>query len=114
MSRYLRQTVLPQIGADGQERIATAHVLVVGAGGLGVPVLQYLAGAGIGAITLIDPDRVEESNLHRQPAYRQHPVGPGGLAVTEAKAERVISLPMSAYLDEAVQDRVIAAVAGFG
>ena len=52
--------------------------------------------------------------LHRQPAYRQHPVGPGGLAVTEAKAERVISLPMSAYLDEAVQDRVIAAVAGFG
>ena len=52
--------------------------------------------------------------LHRQPAYRQHPVGPRGLAVTEAKAERVISLPMSAYLDEAVQDRVIAAVAGFG
>ena len=52
--------------------------------------------------------------LHRQPAYRQHPIGPGGLAVTEAKAERVISLPMSAYLDEAVQDRVIAAVAGFG
>lgn len=51
--------------------------------------------------------------LHRQPAYRQHPVGPGGLAVTEAKAERVISLPMSAYLDEAVQDRVIAAVASF-
>ena len=52
--------------------------------------------------------------LHRQPAYRQHPIGPGGLAVTEAKAERVISLPMSAYLDEAVQDRVIAAVASFG
>ena len=75
MSRYLRQTVLPQIGADGQERIATAHVLVVGAGGLGVPVLQYLAGAGIGAITLIDPDRVEESNLHRQPAYRMKDIG---------------------------------------
>lgn len=52
--------------------------------------------------------------LHRQPAYRQHPIGPGGLAVTETKAERVISLPMSAYLDEAVQDRVIAAVASFG
>lgn len=52
--------------------------------------------------------------LHRQPAYRQHPVGPGGLAVTEARAERAVSLPMSAYLDEAVQDRVIAAVASFG
>nr|WP_314434092.1 DegT/DnrJ/EryC1/StrS aminotransferase family protein [uncultured Brevundimonas sp.] len=52
--------------------------------------------------------------LHRQPAYRRHPIAPGGLAVTEAKAERVISLPMSAYLDEAVQDQVIAAVASFG
>lgn len=89
MSRYLRQTVLPQIGADGQERIATAHVLVVGAGGLGVPVLQYLAGAGIGAITLIDPDRVEESNLHRQPAYRMKDIG---RAKVRASAQAVARL----------------------
>lgn len=89
MSRYLRQTVLPQIGTDGQERIATAHVLVVGAGGLGVPVLQYLAGAGIGAITLIDPDRVEESNLHRQPAYRMKDIG---RAKVRASAQAVARL----------------------
>ena len=75
MSRYLRQMVLPQVGPDGQSRIEAAHLLVVGAGGLGVPVLQYLAGAGIGAITLIDPDRVEETNLHRQPAYRMKDIG---------------------------------------
>lgn len=75
MSRYLRQMVLPEVGAEGQERLEAAHVLVVGAGGLGVPVLQYLAGAGIGRITLMDPDTVEETNLHRQPLYRMKDLG---------------------------------------
>ncbi|AMY69589.1 HesA/MoeB/ThiF family protein [Frigidibacter mobilis] len=72
MSRYSRQTLLPEVGAAGQARIGAAHVLVVGAGGLGVPVVQYLAGAGIGRITLVDPDRVEKTNLHRQPIYGPH------------------------------------------
>lgn len=70
--RYTRQVILPEIGASGQARIRAAHVLVVGAGGLGVPVLQYLAAAGIGRITLVDPDLVEETNLHRQPIYGGH------------------------------------------
>lgn len=79
MIRYARQQILPEIGAAGQARIAAAHVLVVGAGGLGVPAIQYLAGAGIGRITLVDPDRVEETNLHRQPIY--------GAALGQPKAQ---------------------------
>ena len=52
--------------------------------------------------------------MHRQPAYGGHPVGPGGLPVTEAKAERVLSLPMHAWLEEDTQDRIVQAVASFG
>ena len=75
MTRYARQMILPQIGAAGQSRLARAHVLVVGAGGLGVPVMQYLVGAGVGQITLVDPDEVAEHNLHRQPLYRMDQIG---------------------------------------
>lgn len=75
LTRFARQMILPEVGADGQARLAAAHVLVVGAGGLGCPVLQYLAGAGVGRITVIDPDHVEEGNLHRQPLYRMADIG---------------------------------------
>jgi len=78
--RYARQAVLPQIGDAGQARLAAAHVLVVGAGALGIPVLQYLTGAGVGRITLVDPDKVELSNLHRQPIYGRHIGQPKALA----------------------------------
>jgi molybdopterin/thiamine biosynthesis adenylyltransferase/rhodanese-related sulfurtransferase len=73
--RYVRQLVLPEIGEAGQARLAAASVLVVGAGGLGCPVLQYLAGAGVGRITIVDQDTVDESNLHRQPLYAMGDVG---------------------------------------
>ena len=67
--RYIRQTMLPQIGEQGQRRIAAASVLVVGLGGLGSPVAAYLAGAGIGRLGLCDSDTVSLSNLHRQVLY---------------------------------------------
>lgn len=73
--RYLRQTILPEVGADGQTRLAAACVVVVGAGGLGCPVLAYLTAAGVGRLVIVDHDRVEESNLHRQPLYRMNDVG---------------------------------------
>ena len=73
--RYSRQTILPEVGAAGQARLRGASVLVIGAGGLGSAVLQYLCAAGIGRLIIVDHDRVEESNLHRQPIYRMSDVG---------------------------------------
>lgn len=75
MSRYIRQTSFAGFPAGGQDLIGAAHVLVVGAGGLGVPVLQYLTGAGVGTLTLVDGDHVAETNLHRQPLYRVADIG---------------------------------------
>ncbi|AZO79533.1 MULTISPECIES: HesA/MoeB/ThiF family protein [unclassified Bosea (in: a-proteobacteria)] len=89
--RYARQIVLPEVGPEGQARLARARVLVVGAGGLGCPVSSYLVGAGIGRVLLVDPDRVEESNLHRQPLYRMGDVG--RLKVEAARAALVAYNP---------------------
>src|SRR5687767_5005505 len=73
--RYKRQITLPEIGIGGQEKIARARVLCVGAGGLGSPALLYLAAAGIGHIGIIDFDRVDESNLQRQVLFTTNGVG---------------------------------------
>lgn len=73
--RYLRQMRLPQLGELGQRRLAAARVAVIGAGGLGAPVLSYLAAAGIGEITVFDPDTVDVTNLHRQVLFTAEDVG---------------------------------------
>ncbi|KAJ5457728.1 hypothetical protein N7475_009116 [Penicillium sp. IBT 31633x] len=73
--RYGRQMIVSQVGLKGQLKLRSAKVLLVGAGGLGCPAAQYLAGAGVGTIGLIDGDTVEVSNLHRQVLHRTQNVG---------------------------------------
>jgi sulfur-carrier protein adenylyltransferase/sulfurtransferase len=83
-SRYNRQTILPEVGLDGQEKLQKAKVLIVGAGGLGVAVLPYLVGAGVGEIGIVDDDLIAVSNLQRQVIYKTTSVGRS--KVLEAKA----------------------------
>lgn len=71
MSRYARQEILPEVGAAGQDRLRAAKVLVIGAGGLASSVLPLLAAAGIGRLTIVDGDRVDRSNLHRQTLFAE-------------------------------------------
>ncbi len=75
LDRYARHIVLREIGGPGQIKLKTARVLVVGAGGLGTPSLQYLAGAGVGTIGIIDYDKVENSNLQRQIIHQDSAIG---------------------------------------
>ena len=75
IGRFARHIVLPEIGGAGQARLAASHVALVGMGGIGNPALQYLAAAGIGRLTLIDDDRVDESNLQRQTLFTPADVG---------------------------------------
>ncbi len=73
--RYNRHIILSEVGMEGQEKLKAAKVLVIGAGGLGCPVLQYLTAAGVGTIGIVDFDRVDESNLQRQILYSTADVG---------------------------------------
>ena len=73
--RYARHIVLAEIGGVGPARLIAARVLVIGAGGLGAPLLQYLAAAGIGTLGVIDHDRVDLSNLQRQVIHRTADIG---------------------------------------
>lgn len=75
LDRFQRQIIVPEIGGAGQVALAEAQVTLVGLGGIGSPVLQYLAGAGVGRLTLIDDGDVELSNLQRQTIYTQRDVG---------------------------------------
>ena len=81
LQRYARQIVLPELGQAGQQRLGQARVLLIGAGGLGSPAALYLAAAGIGTLGLVDHDKVDRSNLHRQVLHRDDRVG---MAKTES------------------------------
>jgi len=86
LTRYARQTALPGFGVEGQAKLRAARVLLIGAGGLGSPAALYLAAAGVGTLGIVDPDRVELSNLHRQILHGTADVG---RAKTESARERL-------------------------
>jgi molybdopterin/thiamine biosynthesis adenylyltransferase/rhodanese-related sulfurtransferase len=89
IDRYTRQVILPEIGEEGQAKIAAASVLCIGAGGLGCPALLYLAAAGVGRIGIIDFDVVDESNLHRQVLFTSDQKGKNK---AEAAKDRLLAL----------------------
>ncbi|HEX4014412.1 MAG TPA: molybdopterin-synthase adenylyltransferase MoeB [Candidatus Cybelea sp.] len=85
LRRYSRHLLIPEVGLQGQERLRAARVLVVGAGGLGSPSLQYLAAAGVGTIGVIDDDAVDETNLQRQTLFSPANVGQSKALVAAAR-----------------------------
>jgi adenylyltransferase/sulfurtransferase len=100
--RYSRHILLPELGLEAQERFSTASVLVVGVGGLGAPVAQFLAAAGIGSLILADPDRVDLTNLQRQILYATADVGTAKVA---AASDRLSAInPLVAV--EAIEGRL--------
>lgn len=88
-NRYSRQIVLPEVGITGQEKLKNAKILVVGAGGLGCPVLLYLASMGIGKIGIIDFDAVELSNLHRQVLFDTAQIGQNKATCAKEKLKKI-------------------------
>ncbi len=110
--RYLRHIVLKEMGAQGQQALLAARVVIVGAGGLGGPVLSYLAAAGVGRIAIVDDDAVELSNLQRQIHFQTEDVGAGKVERAAASARAInptIEIePVAARLDDANASDIIA------
>lgn len=90
-NRYIRQMILPGFGEAAQQRLSNARVLIVGMGGLGCPVLQYLAGAGVGTIGIVDADKVSLSNLHRQVLFDEADIGHLKVKVAAQKIRKLNS-----------------------
>jgi sulfur-carrier protein adenylyltransferase/sulfurtransferase len=94
--RYRRHLTLPEIGLDGQQKLLGAHILLIGVGGLGCPVAQYLAAAGVGTLGLVDPDRVDASNLQRQVLYG---TGDLGRLKVEVARDRIAAMNPDVRVD---------------
>ena len=89
IQRYSRQIVLKDVGTIGQKKIIKSKVLVVGAGGLGCPVIDYLSRAGVGNIGIVDNDKVNISNIHRQSLYNSKDIGKFKVSVLKKKIKLV-------------------------
>jgi adenylyltransferase/sulfurtransferase len=106
--------VLPEVGIEGQAKIRRARVLVIGAGGLGVPVLQYLAGAGVGVLGVVDGDVLDPSNLHRQTLYALADVGrPKALLAAERLKALNPEVDVRAHVERATAERLPALAADY-
>jgi len=89
LDRYARQIILPAFGGAGQAKLKGAHVAIIGAGGIGCPAITYLAAAGVGKLTIIDHDRIELSNLQRQPLFTDTDLGALKAEVAADAARRI-------------------------
>ena len=89
IERYSRQIVLKDIGTIGQKKIISSKVLIVGMGGLGSPVAEFLTRAGIGSIGIVDDDKVSLSNLHRQSLYNTSDIGKFKVQVAKVKIKKI-------------------------
>ncbi len=108
IERYARHIVLPEIGEEGQEKLLASKVLVIGAGGLGSPLLLYLAAAGVGTLGVIDDDVVDYSNLQRQVVHDTSAVGQDKVASAQARiAEVNPDVRVVAYRERLVRDRAL-------
>jgi molybdopterin-synthase adenylyltransferase len=111
--RYSRHILLDELGIEGQQRLLEAHVLVIGAGGLGSPVLMYLATAGVGRITVVDHDTVDLTNLQRQIAHTTDRVGkPKVASAAQTMAAINSGIEVIALQERADAARLDALVAG--
>jgi molybdopterin-synthase adenylyltransferase len=110
--RYSRHILLNELGVEGQEALLASHALIIGAGGLGSPVALYLGSAGVGRITVVDHDLVDETNLQRQIAHNLARVGhPKANSIMEAIAAinpDVLVTPVVQRADEALLDELVA------
>lgn len=100
--RYDRQITLDEVGVSGQEKLSKASVLIIGVGGLGCPAAQYLVGAGVGKIGLIDHDKVSISNLHRQVLYNESDIGKSKALVAQEKLQQLNSEIEIVAIEEAL------------
>jgi len=113
-TRFSRQLLLPEIGVDGQARLAAARVLVVGAGGLGSPALLYLAAAGVGTLGIVDDDTVDLTNLHRQILHGGPDVGrPKTESAAEALARLAPGVRIEAHPGRLTADTAAELVAAY-